>query len=314
MKILKKIVLASLTFSILFTNSVTALAYVDELWGVPFLAYGASLSNSELEQIHTIFGLDGRNFDSVSVDGNDLVYFLGSGNPNSNMLSSVLITHRDAGTGVEVSILTPDNITRITATQYATAMITAGVTDALVEVAAPQAVSGEAALTGIYKAFAQRGVELDEDRMAVAQEQLEILSSISNYHNDNVNFDSYVLDQAVIEIQGLLADHYQVIGQLATNEEIQAIITDVLNNNNLEDILTPDQLQRITGFASRFQLTDAINSPDFRNQLNNLADQVGNIIGDLNINLDNINLDTIDHGALRSWFDRAINWLRDLFN
>jgi len=307
----KKIITITLTLSLLLTSllttSLAAFAYVDELWGVPFLAYGASLSEAELAEIHAIFGLDdGREFDAVSVDGNDLVYFLGRGNPNSNMLSSVLIQHRDVGTGVEVSILTPDYITRVTATQYATAMITAGVTDALVEVAAPRAVSGEAALAGIYKAFYERGVELDEDRMAVAQEQLEVTSSISNYHEDNEDFDSYVLDQAVIEIQGELADHYQETGEVATPEEIQAIVAEVLENNNLDDILTADQVQRLRGFASNFQLTDAINSQDFRNQLSNLGDRIGNLIGDLDIN--------IDRGTLATWWDNVVNWFRNLFN
>ena len=317
-----------LAFSVLLTSGITALASgndtaadtaVDELWGVPFLAYGASLSESELAEIHRIFGLsgleEGRDFDAVYVDGNDLVYFLGQGNPNSNMLSSVLIRHREPGTGVEVSILTPDYITRVTATQYATAMITAGVTDALVEVAAPSRVTGEAALTGIYKAFAERGVELDEDRMAVAQEQLQLMSGISYYHNDNEDFDPDVLDQAVLEIQGELADHYQSTGELATENEIQTIVTEVLESNNLDDILTSDQVQRIRGFAGDFQLTDAINSQDFRNQLNNLADRVGNLIGDLNIDLN------IDRGMLATWWDHIvgffqgiINWFTDLFN
>jgi len=225
------------------------------------------------------------------------------------MLSSVLITRRPAGSGVEVSILTPNYITRVTATQYATAMITAGVTDALVEVAAPTAVTGEAALTGIYKAFSERGVELDEDRIAVAQEQLQLMSSIANDHAENDDFDSYLLDQAVVEIQSELADHYQTTGDLATPEEVQAIIENILEENNLDNILTTDQVQRIRGFAENFQLTDAINSPDFRDQLNNIGNQIGNLIGDLNINLDNI-----DRGALATLWDNIVNWFRNLFN
>ena len=308
MKMLKKMLVSIMAFSILFTtSSFVALADIDELWGVPFLAYGASLSDSELNEIHRIFGLDGleegRDFDAIYVDGNDLVYFLGRGNPNANMLSSVLIRHRDAGTGVEVAILTPDYITRVTATQYANAMITAGVTDALVEVAAPTPVTGEAALTGIYKAFAERGVELDEDRMEVAQEQLEVTSSISNYHKDNDDFDSYVLDQAVIEIQNELAEHYDETGEPATVEQLQIIVIQVLENNNLDDILTTDQVQRISGFANNFQLTDAINSPEFRNQLNDLADRVGNLVGDINV----------DRGTLAAWWDNFVSWLRGFF-
>ena len=306
----KKLITVILALSLLLTSSLVAFASVDELWGVPFLAYGASLSDSELEQIHRIFGLDdleeGRDFDAVYVDGNDLVYFLGQGNPNARMLSSVLISHREPGTGVEVSILTPNYITRVTATQYATAMITAGVTDALVEVAAPSEVTGEAALTGIYKAFAERGVELDEDRIAVAHEQLQVTSSIAYYHADNEDFEPYVLDQAVIEIQSELADHYQSTGELATTEEIQEIVAQVLESNNLEDILTADQVQRIRGFAGNFQLTDAINSQDFRNQLTNLGNRIGDLIGDLDIN--------IDRGTLATWWDNIVNWFRNLFN
>jgi len=313
MKLFKKLTAVILTFSLLLTSSIVAFAEVDELWGVPFLAYGASLTESQRDRILEIFGLDdleeGVHFDAIYVDGNDLVYFLGQGNPNASMLSSVLITRRPAGSGVEVNILTPDYITRVTATQYATAMITAGVTDALVEVAAPSAVTGEAALTGIYKAFAERGVELDEDRMLVAQEQLQLTASIASDHADNDDFDSYVLDQAVIEIQSELADHYQQTGELATPEEIQEIIADILENNNLDDILTADQINRLRGFAGNFQLTDAINSQDFRDQLNNFGNQLGNIIGDLNISLDNI-----DRGAIATWWDNVVNWFRNLFN
>lgn len=313
MKKFRNIITTILSFSMLFTSTAFVFAEVDELWGVPFLAYGASLSEAELAEIHDIFGLtdleEGRDFDAIYVDGNDMVYFLGQGNPNANMLSSVLIRHRGAGTGVEVSILTPDYITRVTATQYATAMITAGVTDALVEVAAPSPVTGEAALTGIYKAFSERGVELDEDRMAVAQEQLQLMASIANELEGNENFDPALVDQAVIEIQSELVEHYDDTGTLATPEEIQAIVEEVLAYHNLEDLLTPDQIQRIRGFAANFQLTDAITSAEFRDQLDQMADRVGSLIRDLNINLDNI-----DRGAIATWWDSVVDWFRNLFN
>lgn len=312
MKIFKKLGTSVLVFSLLF-NSITAFAsngnsntenpeVIDELWGVPILAHGASLDDAQLAEVRAILGLTNRTFDSVDVTGSDVVHFLGVGNPNTGMYSSALITRNSNGTGIEVSILTPDNITRVTETQYANAMVTAGVTDALVEVAAPFPVTGEAALTGIYKAFSERGIELDDDRMAVAQEQLMIASGISNYHIDNDDFNSYQLDQAIINIQAQLADLYQKTGELATQEEILDLTRSVLENSNLEDILTPEQLQQIAGFASNFQLTDAINSDEFRNQLANLADNVGNIINN------------IDSGTLSSLWGRFLNWIGNLFN
>lgn len=316
MKLFKKLLTTTMVFSLLF-NSINAFAsgenitdntndstdgVIDELWGVPILAHGASLNDSELAEVHTILGLTNRTFDSVPVTGQDVVHFLGIGNPNSGMYSSALITRNSNGTGIEVSILTPNNITRVTETQYANAMVTAGVTDALVEVAAPFPVTGEAALTGIYKAFDARGIALDEDRMSVAQEQLMVTSGISNYHDDNDDFNSAQLDQAIIDIQAQLADIYDRTGELATQEEILELTRKALENSNLEDIITPDQIQQIAGFASNFQLTDAINSTEFRDQLANLSDRVGNLVSN------------VDSGTISGLWGRFKNWLGNIFN
>lgn len=322
MKVIKKILTIAMVFALLF-NSMAAFAsgesnddsennnndsensnneVIDELWGVPILAHGASLDDAQLAEVHTILGLTNRTFDSVPVTGSDVVHFLGVGNANTGMYSSALITRNSNGTGIEVSILTPDNITRVTETQYANAMVTAGVTDAHVEVAAPFPVTGEAALTGIYKAFSERGIDLDDDRMAVAQEQLLVTSGISNYHDDNDDFNSYQLDQAVIDIQAQLADIYQKTGELATQEQIIEITQSALEKSNLEDIITPEQIQQIAGFASNFQLTDAINSTEFRDQLSNLSNRVGNLVNN------------VDRGVVSGWWNRLVNWLGNIFN
>ena len=50
-------------------------------------------------------------------------------------------------------IITEDNITKITSNQYANAAITAGVSDVEIDVASVSKVTGESALTGVYKAF-----------------------------------------------------------------------------------------------------------------------------------------------------------------
>ena len=311
MKFLRKLVASTVVILLLFNSMIIALAsgeptdeVIDELWGVPILAHGASLDEDQLAEVHAILGLTNRTFDSVYVTGNDVVRFLGIGNPDTRMYSSALITRHSEDTGIEVSILTPQNITRVTEVQYANAMITAGVTDALVEVAAPFPVTGEAALTGIYKAFYERGVILDDDRIAVAQEQLMVTSGISNYHDDNDDFNSYFLDQAVIEIQAELANLYDRTGELATQAEILELTRIALENNDLEDILTDEQLQQLVGFAESFQLTDAIHSDEFRDQLSNLGDRVGDLVDDLNL----------DTGLIASWWNRFINWLRNLFS
>ena len=309
---LKKFLTSILAFSLLSTPTL-ALAEatpgdgaMDELWGVPILAHGANLSNDQLNQVRNILGITDTEFDSVTVTGADMVHFLGSGNPNASMYSSALITRRASGEGVEVSILTPNNITRVTEVQYANAMITAGVADALVEIAAPFPVTGEAALTGIYKAFDERGYELDSDRMEVAQQELEITSSIAQELANNPDFDSENLDAVLLEIKNNLAEAYDSAGSIAGDEEVQRIVREALENNELDDIISPEQMQRIAGFASRFQLTDAIRSPEFRDQLTNLADRIGMDVGSL--------LNSVSRDQAMGFFARIANWFRNLFN
>ena len=67
-------------------------------------------------------------------------------------ISSVSVKKLPKGSGIKVEILTPENITSITQSQYTNAAITSGITDAEIKVASPTKVTGESALVGVYKA------------------------------------------------------------------------------------------------------------------------------------------------------------------
>ena len=95
------------------------------------------------------------------------------------MYSSAKITRQDAGKGLVISIVTPDNITQVTADMYANAMLTAGIEDAIVEVAAPKKVTGHSALVGIYKAYEVTGETLDTERTDVANDELNLATKFS---------------------------------------------------------------------------------------------------------------------------------------
>ena len=283
---------------------------IDERWGTPILAHGGALTPEQLEQTKAILGITGMDVDLVSVTGADLVHFLGGGNPNINMFSSALIKKGTPGSGINVAIVTPDNITRITEVQYANAMITAGITDSIVYVASPIRVTGESALTGIYKAFSDRGIELDSDRIEVAQQELETTSSIANAHAENKDFDSNDLDSALIDIKSNLADIKEQAGALATDAEVAQVVEEALVNNNLADILSSDQVNSLVSFARRFQATDAINSPELREQLGSLAESINNGFQHLRDVANDYGL--IDRG--RDFLSRLFNLIREMFN
>jgi len=294
----------------LSTESENDDAVIDELWGTPILVYGGSLSEEQLDQTKRILGITGDHFDSVVVTGEDLVRFLGTGSPNVNMYSSAYITGGTVGSGIFVSILTPENITRITETQYTNAMITAGIADAIVYVASPVKVTGESALTGIYKAYADRGVELDSDRMEVAQEELETTSSIANDHADNEDFDSINLDNALIDIKSGLADIKDQAGELATDAQIVKVVEEALENNNLADILTSEQVNSLVRFSRRFQATDAIDSAQLRQQLGNLADRLSGGLQSIR----NAANDAGFWSSIQQFFTNFVDLIRNLFS
>src|SRR5699024_10307289 len=140
-------------------------------WGKPVYVYGSALSEQEAKKLAEEMGYNFEDLEVYVVTGKDMVEFLGDGNPNANMYSSVIIERYDKGYGTQVEIPNEDRIKQITKSQYENAMITSGVVDAKVIVDSPSPVSGESALTGIFKAYSEKGEELDEDRMKVGQEE-----------------------------------------------------------------------------------------------------------------------------------------------
>ena len=97
----------------------------------------------------------------------------------SRSLSSARVQLKEEGSGIKV---TTHNITYITDSMYASALITAGVINADVIIAAPTNVSGTAALAGIFKAYeVASNVTLDSIAKAVASEELLLSGELAEF-------------------------------------------------------------------------------------------------------------------------------------
>ncbi len=256
---------------------------VNEKWGKPTFVYGGGLSEAQIEETMTLLNIENPdNVHSFAVTGEDLQHYLNDGETDTSaMISSVIVQKQDAGKGVEVVIQTPENITQITADQYINAAITAGVSDAKISVASVSRVTGESALTGIYKAFDANGEELEQDRMEVAQEELETTNQIVQENEGVEGFDGSQLDQAIIEIKQSLADLKESQGELATREDIERIINEALANANLGDYVTQEQFDRLLDLFEKYQQTSAIDSQEVKDQLTDLANSVQDKVSDL---------------------------------
>lgn len=278
---------------------------VNEKWGKPTVVYGGGLSNAQVEQTAKLLGIKDENTVlKETATGEDLIKYLGSGNGDTSvMISSVMVQKKNKGTGVKVHIATPDNITLVTAEQYANAAITAGVTDAEIEVASVSKVTGESALTGVYKAFEANGVKLDEKRTAVAQQELEVTNKIAQENANEKGFDSAKLDKAMIEIKKELAAIKEKQGQLATKEDIEKIINNALKNNSLQNIISQDQINALVSFAQNYQNTSAIDSKQVLEQLNSLSQSVSEKINSL-----------VEQAKSQGWLDKVVQFFQSIFD
>lgn len=286
-KWMKGLAFLTTAFTVAFSGAISVQAsegidtsVVNEAWGLPTYIYGAGLTEEQVQETADLLGIDDmENVASTDVTGQDLIDYLGRGSGNdASMISSVLVQRENEGEGVNVLIETPENITLITEEQYTNAAITAGVEDVTIMVASHRPVTGESALTGVYKAFDVNGEDLDQDRLEVAQDELETTSDIAEDLDEE---DSARLDQAIVQIKQELADLRERTDELATREEIEQIINDALANYELQNVITQEQIDRLLSLFESYQQTAAIDSAQVREQLNRLSEDIQNRFGDL---------------------------------
>lgn len=111
------------------------------------------------------------------INANDIYKILGIPDLNdTNVHSSVALAPAKKGTGVLVNINSykgKNNITMITAQQYALAAELAGVNDVIITVTADQPISGQGALSGLYLALQQDGINISQQNIMAANQVIE---------------------------------------------------------------------------------------------------------------------------------------------
>ncbi len=264
------ILFVGLAFSpVLFASDDTQDVGIDEKYGKPKLVLGEQLSEDQRDKVRSILNAtDSDLVDEYIVNAQDLVNFIG-GDPGSNMYSSAKITRKGEGNGVVVNIVTPENITQVTNEMYANALLTAGIENALIEVASPIKVSGHSALTGIYKAFNVDGETLNQDRMEVANEELNVATDLS----ENAGIDKEKVSELLTEIKKQIAEQNP-----ATKEEVEQIINTQLENLNIE--LSPEDRAMLTNLFEKMR--------DLNIDFGKLTEQLDSIVNDLKGKLDEV--------------------------
>ena len=146
--------------------------------------YGGDLTDAQRQELSFRLGTDGAVItDSVSRD--ELRSTLqAAGLPvdgSERAISSVVVTCLQTGDGLSVRT---QNVTQMPAATYANALVTAGLADAAVIVAAPPStpMTGETALVGVLKAYplCHAGQPLQASRLHLAYDELHATADIAN--------------------------------------------------------------------------------------------------------------------------------------
>ena len=112
---------------------------------------GADLTENQKEHTRDLLDVkDGTKTYDINVkDVSDY-----TGTQYDNIKSSAIIKPKHFYQhGIDVDIVTPDNITQVSKESYINASITSGIKDADIKIASVEPVTGDGALTGIYEAL-----------------------------------------------------------------------------------------------------------------------------------------------------------------
>ena len=207
---------------------------VDE--GEARMVVGANLTDSQIEEVYQTVGVARGSVKELTVTNDEerdyLQGLVDDSLIGTKSISCVYIKTLANGSGLSV---TTSNISWCTKEMYESALLTAGITDAEVKVAAPYSVSGTAALTGIFKAYEDiTGTTLSADAKQAAADELVTTAQLADTTDGSdavaiVSDLKLILDQTKdmsdSELQDQIVSIAAKYGYTLTDEEISRLIS-----------------------------------------------------------------------------------------
>ena len=265
---------------------------IDETYVKPDYVLGYSLDQMQIEQTLNLLNYDSSKDKEEWKTMTPEVYssIMNVANDDSlELYSSVKIQKLGKNKPLEVNIVTPQNITKVTADMYRNAAVTLGLEHAQITVASPIQVTGESALAGIYYSLEKNGAKVSQESKDLAQEELTTLAGINEENAGKKNFDADKLNVALTDIKTAVANAKQH-NQDLSKDDIRKIVEETLKNYKLDTTVTGDQINLIVNFAVNLSKSSVISSKSFTKTLtdlkNSIVDKAGDTFNNININFD----------------------------
>lgn len=223
------------------------------------VSLGNDLTISQQDEILQLFQVEEDEVTIIKVTNQEMRQYLEGVATEKQLgtkaISSAYIKLTGKGEGISVATY---NITWVTKEMYHNALVTAGVEDAEVIVAAPFKVSGASALTGIMKAFeTATGKKLNEKAKKVANEELVVTGELGNEigSDEAADFINKVKKEVVKQKLKDTDDILQLIRQIAKEQGIE---------------LSDEQVQRILELMQKISQLD-LNFKKISKQLDKIS-------------------------------------------
>lgn len=276
---MKKKLISALVLMGLLAMPMTA--YADAAVGDQIVTIGTNLNQQQRQEVLQYFGA-GDNAQIIDVDISEERQYLSGKVPDAQIGNSTnscaMITYTTKGSGVNV---TTHNINYVTPDAYKSAILTAGINDADVQITAPIEVSGTGALTGIMKAYeVSTGEAIGEDVKQAATQELVTNSELGaqigdEQANDLINTIKQEIaenaPQNAEEAQSLLDRVLSELGITLTDEQYQQLL-DLIDQFSQLDINWDAVADSVSGLIG--QASDYLHSEEGQGFLAKLQDLV----------------------------------------
>lgn len=271
---------------------------------------GADLNDEQLKETKAELKVD-DDVTTYDVSSTDVVRYTGT--EYDYIHSSAVIIPNKIMRGVDVEIETPDMITRITKEQYMNAAITAGIQDAKIKITSIDPVSGEGALSGIYKAYEEQGQTLNQQDIQNAHTEMNELAQISENHTNQDTFSDEALNEAIADMKEQIAEATENNQQI-NDVTINQLVNQTLNEKGLNSILNDDEVAMIQKMMMNVAESEVIQQdPEaFKKQAKDIVSQIRQESGD---QLDRLKeFDTSDErNFLQKLWDAIVAFLKQLW-
>lgn len=263
------------------------------------LALGADLSAEQRAAVLGELGVseaDLENYDVIYVTNQEehqyLDAYLSPSLIGTRALSSVLIKPADEGEGIDV---TTYNISYCTIDMYTNALLTAGLSDADVYVAAPSNISGTSALIGAVKGYAQMtDTAVNEEALKTAVNELVVTGELGDILGDSETASDMVayIKQQIIE-QGLDSE-----------ADIETIIRNAMKEFGIS--LSDEDVAKLTELMTKISKLDI--------DVNALAQQASALyekLKGMGLDLEKIDGEKVGNFITR-FFDKIVSLINEL--